>query len=769
MSSYKPLYITAFEEGLVQQRQNFLLPNDAFPTLANAYVWRERIKRKQGCTTLGRLRRVLGPLNLGNSVATNWNFNIWTALVPAIVPEANATISPGSVIITIQAGPDIILTDTGLGTLTSLTAGTSGTINYITGDIVSVNLTGIFPTIISFNYFPGLPVMGLRLEELNSINVERTVAFDTKYAYRFVTGWEEFIPNTVTWTGTNSKFFWTTNYWVDAANQKLFWVTNFSGTAGDPIRYTNGPTGSWTNFAPGISGPGVGTSFLTQCLAILPFRGRLVVFNTLEGVLLTNSVAFPNRIRWSAIGSPLLTDAWKDDVRGKGGFLDIPTSQDIVSVGFVRDNLVIYCESSTWQLRYTGQSVSPFQIEKVNSELGAESTFSTVQFDTSLVGVGDKGIVECDSFSSKRIDIKIPDLIFNFNNLNEGTSRVQGVRDFVRRLAFWTYPYVPESGGSTIYPNRRLVYNYENASWAIFTDSFTALGTFQPLTSQTWAQTTQSWASTNVSWISNPALIPKIVGGNQQGYVMLLDQKVTNDNTLFIKAITSDNSNPTVITSPDHNLEDGMIVRISKIVGSGYSSLNGSVFLIAQGDIASPPADKANKFRLFKFNSTTGQFDLPQLDASTTYIGAGEISIVDNFSVVSKKFNFVEQGQSIQIGYIDLLTDSTPVEAQGAFTLNMYVDYSDSDPINQLPQNIVPFTGQPDQFFNTTVSTTQAGGQTSDKNFQRVYCACRGAFLTIEWTFSPAQMNGVEQGNNVQIDSQVVWMRPAGSSLNIGI
>ena len=57
MAMYQPLQISANETGLVQDRENFLLPNDAYPILENAFVWRERIKRRQGYKILGRLKR----------------------------------------------------------------------------------------------------------------------------------------------------------------------------------------------------------------------------------------------------------------------------------------------------------------------------------------------------------------------------------------------------------------------------------------------------------------------------------------------------------------------------------------------------------------------------------------------------------------------------------------------------------------------------------------------------------------------------------------
>ena len=752
------------EQGLIKSRQDFILPDDAYPVLENAYVWRERIKRKQGYRLLGRLRRLFTSVSIGNSGASPWTVVIFSTVVPAIT-ETNKSIQAGSVIIVFGG---VTFTDQGDGTLTSATPGNSGTINYITSSVTLTTTVGAgAAAVVTFGYFPALPAMGLRSRELSTTNNEMTVAFDTVYAYRFSGGnWVEFISGTI-WTGLDSDFFWSTNYWVGDGNQKIFWVTNDSGVGGDPIRYTNGSV--WINFAPTINSA---LDRLQQCKCMLPFRGRMVVFNTLEGATLVGSTSYSNRIRWAAIGTPFSdvsaavtvvnVNAWRDDIRGQGGFLDIPTSEDIISVGFVRDYMVVYCERSTWQLMYTGRSIAPFQIQKINSELGAESTFSAVQFDTSLVGVGQVGIVECDSVNSRRIDIKIPDLIFEFGNENFGTKRVHGIRNFEKRLAFWTYVYAPiKTEASGTYPNRRLVYNYENDSWAIFTDSLTCLGTFQKQTARKWidfpsGNPANSWANQNYSWVDRPALFPSVIGGNQQGFIEYLDEQVSNDVSLYISAITGNTTTPTLITSPSHNLITGQIIEITGIpTGTPFaSSLNNQVFAVT--------VTTANAFLINKYSAVTQQFDSPQLDASATYIGSGMIIIRDNFSVVSKKFNFLEDGQNIQLGYIDVLM---PTTESGAISLNVYIDYNDNSPVNTLPQNKSPSTSQPDTFFNSVVPTSQQGGINSTKNWQRVFCAARGNFITIQWNLSNEQMNGIEQESNVEIDSQILWRRPAGRNL----
>lgn len=784
MASYQPIHITGNATGLVQEREEFLLPNDAYPFLENAYVWRERIMRKKGCEKLGRIRRILTATSIGNISAAGagtFPFNIFTGM-GVFGTEPNASLQLGTVssplVITIAAPISQILTDTlGLGTLVITGAGpiTVATINYSTGVLTLTfsGVAGVSAATITGAYFPGLPVMGLNRRELNAINQEETFAFDTKYAYRFINNqWEEYFPG-FTWTGTDTNFFWSTNYWViGAPPNKLFWVTNnYKSGTGDYIRYTAGTANSpltWNNFGP-TDVPSTGqinsTTFLNQARALLPFRGRLVAFNTWEGADLNSSTNFFNRIRWSQIGDPLVTYAagppatgsWRSDIRGKGGFLDIPTSEAIVSVGFVRDNLVVYCERSTWQLRYTGRSISPFQIEKVNSELGAQSTFSAIQFDTSLVGIGDKGIVECDSFKSELIDVKIPDLVMKqFNNTN--TNRVYGVRDFVQRLAYWMYTEVSSTG---TYPNRRLIYNYENDSWAIFIDSFTVFGTFQPLEGRTWANTNPDpWVESNYTWYENrPKLIPDIIAGNQQGYTVYIDSLTRNDPTLMITGITGANPTATVITSPNHNLRptstdfqnQPVVVLISGIpTGTPFaSSLNGNKFGIQ--------VLTADTFKLWKYNPADGKFSIPQTDsAANVYVGGAQISVLDNFSIVSKKFSYLDQGQNIQLGYLDILMDQTTA---GEISLNVYVNYNDNAPSNIAPQNTTN-----DTFFNFIIPTSPSGLQPTNQSkiLQRVICPTRGNFLTLEYTLTNGQMVGEPQRTDVQIDAQILWQRPGG-------
>ena len=56
------LIVGPVNKGLRNDRTPFVIDNDSFPTLVNAYQWRGRIKRKRGTALLTRLTRYFNSL-----------------------------------------------------------------------------------------------------------------------------------------------------------------------------------------------------------------------------------------------------------------------------------------------------------------------------------------------------------------------------------------------------------------------------------------------------------------------------------------------------------------------------------------------------------------------------------------------------------------------------------------------------------------------------------------------------------------------------------
>jgi hypothetical protein len=730
-----------------------------------------------------------------------YNYNVLTgASISTIEPNASLVLGNISTITCdfVAIGQSLV-DSAGTGVMTVVGVGpiVSATINYANSTItVTVSAHFVSAIRLTARYYPSLPAMGLCTKQETS-NLTNTIAFDQRYAYIFNAGlnqYDEYIPGT-TWNANNSgvsaiDFFYSNNWWTSdllipgtatplftTVNRKLMWVTNNTGqylANADPIRITDGV--SWVNFSPPNFGQIDITNYLLQSLVIIPFRGRLLMFNTWEGTSYATAVNNSLRIRYSAIGNPFIPysgasqGSWRDDVRGQGGYIDIPTSGRISSAALLQDSIVITCDNnSTYQLRYTGQAALPFQIELVNSELGGNSAFSTVQFDTFVISLGNRGIIECDNYKASKIDIKIPEYVFNLQNDNSGYQRIFGVRDFKNQISYWNVcassNYSSRVNSSKrIFPNERLVYNYENKSWALFDDSITCMGYYQVKTVRNWINTKLPWIQCNFPWISQPLGVESIIAGNQQGFIFLLDQLTTNDSTLFIKSITGFASSATRINSPNHNLLSDNVISISGVLGQ-FANLNGIVFGIVIVD--------EDNFDLFLYDSSVDAFSIPQFDyPSKTYLGGGVISVRDNFSIKSKKFNFIEEGKSIQLGYVDLLTNATAKNQPGEFSLNVYLDYNDSSASNTLPQNEIndyaPLSN-PDTFFNIIIPTTQSSlnGVGGTKFWQRAYCSTRGNFITIEYNFNNSQMAGIAQSQELQIDSQVLWFRPAGRMTQI--
>lgn len=676
---YKPFYISSFENesGTDTYAESFLIPEKAFPRIEDAYAWRGRIKRRKGFELLGRLCRIIKAEVMDATDGTA-NYTDSDILDAERGTQPNAEIVPGSVTITIDRGNanvTVYRDDVTDGILTHISGPFtgSGVINYITG-AVAITFTvspGVGITVdADVNYCPALPVMGLRTRESPVlINNEQLIAFDTMFAYEFVGGeFTELVIGTI-WTGTDSDFFWTTNFFQDGTGD-LFWVTNFSGATGDPIRFYNGL--AWTDFEPALDSPA--TTFLEQSLILLPYKDRLLAMNTFEGATLAASVNFAQRIRFSQNGDPTdIVDGWRDDIVGRGGFIDIPINEAIISAEFIKDTLLVKCERSSWKVIYTGNEVLPFVLQQINTELGAESSFSLVPFDRGVFAVGNYGITTDDSVNVSRIDQRIPDIVFSINNDNEGVQRVYGIRDYQQQLVYWSFP---NSAENPTYPNKILVYNYVNRTYSIFNDSFTCFGYFQRGSDLTWATLGYpSWADWNDPWNSGliQSQFPDIVGGNQQGYVETLNRQIFNDVSLSITVITP--GTPVRITVPNHNLQTGNFAKITEILGSGSpnpTTLNDAIYRVIRID--------ENDLDLQIFNTSTNMFDNVSLGAGGTYLGGGKLTVLNNINIFTKRFSpFYEGGGQNRLGYIDFFLEATE---NGEITVNLFVDENSNISIN---------------------------------------------------------------------------------------
>ena len=371
----------------------------------------------------------------------------------------------------------------------------------------------------------------------------------------------------------------------------------------DGIRYYLAPNNdTWVNYNPPVDP----NNALAGALGMVAYKGYFVFLATWEGPTNAGVVFYPQRARWTRGGSPYYSApvpsgfvidnnrknpldnsdvVMRGDLFNGAGAQDAPTSEQIIGWAFIRDILVVNFQYSTWRLRFQQSAVQPFVWERVNVELGSQSTFSTIAMDKGMVSIGNRGIIISDSNDVKRLDNKIPNQVFEISQANNGPYRIAGIRTFRTRLIYWTFPFGEDI--TTKFPNRLLVYNYDTGNWSFFRDSFTCFGNYLQTNPKTWNDLPEAWSSyfdvTAQSGVIQTNY-EKIVAGNQQGFVVVVEgtSQVTNSPSLAISAITDNMAmTPNTFTSNDHNLEVDDWVSLSGIIGTTSTdgvSLNGRNF-----------------------------------------------------------------------------------------------------------------------------------------------------------------------------------------------
>lgn len=375
-----------------------------------------------------------------------------------------------------------------------------------------------------------------------------------------------------------------------------------------------------------------------------------------------NAVLTPS----SAITTTATASAWWEDFQGYGGFKSAGLQTPILTIGNNEDVLILGFASREARMVYTSNDLDPFEIYTVNSEYGSTSSSAAITVDRGIYSIGRQGIVLTSQHGSQRIDLEIPDQIFEFNLQNNGTERVTGQRDFINE---WIYFSFSGTNNYNVFNNQTLFFNYRDNSWAVFYESYTTYGTFRASSGLTWNAIDWPWNTWNEPWNSGVVTVlqPYVVGGTTQGFIMLRDEGTTREETsIEINSITG--SSPYLFTSYNHQLNNFDYITISDVINDSTNLLNGQIFQVINVT--------ANTFTLNPNPVLTG----------FTYVGGGLISRMYIPLIQTRQFPIAwEIARKVRLGWQEYLFTITP---KGQLTLYIYLSQNQDSPYNGGP--IVP-------------------------------------------------------------------------------
>lgn len=481
------------------------------------------------------------------------------------------------------------------------------------------------------------------------------------------------------------------------------YLTNRSDVTKDVIRWYDGdpigdPGHGWVNFMPPLSNLPYSIAdlppliyYLVGARMIIPYKDHLLFLGPVVQSSAGNPIYLQDTILWSQNGTPYYTasfsgspiatttifheilvpinqtaapNAYFEDVPGYGGFVSAGIAQPILTAGFNEDVLIVGFSNRQTRFIYSGNELEAFDFFFINAELGSGSTFSVITLDRGIITTGEHGIIQSNQVGSQRIDLDIPDQIFEFVLLNNGNERVTAQRDFINEWIYITYPSNEEKYK---FPNQTLQYNYREGTWAVHNEAYTTYGKFKRQSGYTWATvglTFPTWSVWNNPWNSGASTLlqQQVIAGNQQGFIIFRDEGTFESVSLMITNIVV--AGPTTITSPNHTLNEGDYIIISGVLGTLSTQVNGNIYQVG-------PPITANTFNIN-----------PGLTAGT-YLGGGLIKRMYIPRILTRQFPVAwGLGKKTRIGAQQYLFTTTP---NGQLELQIYLSQNSDAPYNAGP------------------------------------------------------------------------------------
>lgn len=561
-------------------------------------------------------------------------------------------------------------------------------------------------------------------------------------------------------SGGNITVTFTSSVTASATGQVQFLTASVTGQDGikwydgDPTSATGLPTTTalgWVNFAPPLTAAVVSIDdktaakyYLVGALAVLPFKDRLLFFSPWIQTSTGNPIQLQDTVLWSWNGTPYYSTltpngetsdvrAYYQDQTGLGGNLPAGISQPIATVTNNEDVLIIGFGGQGRKTRfvYTSNDLQPFLFYNINSELPSASTFSAITLDKGAIDIGGYGIAMTDQQSSQRIDLDIPDSVFQIAALNNGAQRVNAVRDFYRE---WVYFCYPVNNSDWKFPTQTFLFNYRDNTWGVLYENFTAHGLYRPQVKKSWLTIGyQSWDTWREPWNSgaNSPQFPSVIAGNPQGFVLTKGQGTGEAISGTVKAIATSSGN-TQITSTDHCVNVGDYLLFNGLIG--MPAINGQI-----GRVIST-AD-ANTFVV----------DLPF--PAGTYLGGGYYTRLSQPLLQTKQFQmYWDQGRQTRLSAQKYLMDYT---ANGQITVNLYLSQDPDDIWNTSQPSSATSALVYSQLMYTCPESTNIGLTPANTNLQmptaqgqyqiwhRFNTSLIGDSVQVGFTLSDAQMRNL--------------------------
>lgn len=725
MSSYQSYLIANYATGLDRELQPWLLPNDAFVDLFDSFVYRGVTKKRDGYSgfanglkstyvesrmvhTIPSVAPATGAINGSNTTYT------WTLTAP---------IARGSITVT-GSNPAQVLVDNGLGGFTG--AGT-GTINYTTG-AVSITFTAapiaLSTVLLAYSFHPGLPVMGV-MSFYPTNNVREMILADTTYVNRYDPITDRLVDiSSATPYNCSATDFWSWVNYADPASVPRLLFCN--GVIGDVLQQYDGTTVA--AYAPTFGG---GTLNARQMFNV---RDRLVLFQTIEA-----GVLFPRRIRISGTGAN--SDNFNNTATG-AGFIDIPDNTWFFGAAFNRDDVLFFTEAATWMMKYTGNDVTPFVLEKIDGSRGSSAAFSVISYLNRTLAASPRGLIISDGYQVDRMDNNIPDFSFNDIKSDQFLRCFSGFLDEDRDV----YLIYPSEG--TIRPplltngesDRILIINFEEDNYSIYRIPLSCMGNFQNAIAVLWSDLTSangypSWDALGEiygNWNAFPFSkgAPVSIGGGHKGEVWKLNDVQSEDNPQKIRAISIVNTTTIRVTTDWNNYELG-----DNIV---FEGVNGMVEL----------NHKQGAIKAIVTPWNTFDVDISTINLSA-YTSGGIASKTISMEAVSKKLNpYADSDKKVRCGWIYFYVtvtntllendDGSPVPA----FLDVDVITNDTD-VNSVPA------------FQYRIDCSNLPGEIGSKKWVKIWINQTAKFLQFK-------LRNNQAGAKIQVHAMMPGFQPTG-------